>query len=219
VTARDTQPWRRVRALVSGLAEPWRSRRPMLMLQAFIDDSGWDGQSPVFVLAGYIAKEKQWEDFSQDWQAVLDLHEPRPLRFLKTHQAYRLDYRESQFYGWTEAERDERLKKLALIINKHVEHGIISVIPIEPYRRIFAGKFKTDALDRPYFLSFFGIMVRLLQVAHRIHEDRIDFIFDTLGGESKALLVQEYEKFLNVAPPEARALAPAIPKFECEQEF
>src|SRR5450830_1266831 len=95
-----------VRALESGLAEPQRSRRPLLMLQSFIDDSGWDGQSPVFVLAGYVAQEKQWEDFSDAWQVILDLKQPKEIKYLKMSQAYQLRHRHSQFYGWSEAERD-----------------------------------------------------------------------------------------------------------------
>lgn len=208
-----------VRALVSGLPDLWRGRRRMVMLQAFIDDSGWDGNSPVFVLAGFVAKEKQWEDFSDAWQAVLDLEEPKKLPFLKTREAYLLNNHKSMFYGWTEKERDDRLEKMVRVINAHVEHAIISGVPIEPYRRLFAGKFNPESLDRPYFLSFFSIMTYLLKVAKEVHDDNIDFIFDTLGGESKALLVQEYERFKGLAPPELQKLAPVIPKFECEQKM
>jgi hypothetical protein len=56
------------------------------MLQGFIDDSGWDGQSPVFVLADYIAKTEQWEAFSDEWQKASDHPEPAPIQILKTNQ-------------------------------------------------------------------------------------------------------------------------------------
>ena len=42
------------------------------MLQACIDDSGWDGTSPVFVLAGYVAKAEAWDAFADEWRALLD---------------------------------------------------------------------------------------------------------------------------------------------------
>jgi hypothetical protein len=191
----------------------------MVMLQAFIDDSGWDGNSPVFILAGFVAKEKQWEEFSEAWQIVLDLEEPRKLEYLKMRESYLLDNHNSQFYGWTEKQRDDRLEKFVRVINRHVEHAIISGVPIEPYRTLFRGKFNPEALDRPYFLSFFSIMTYLLKVAKEVHDDRIDFIFDTLGGESKALLVREYERFKSLGPAELQKLAPEIPKFEREQDF
>ena len=214
------QPRDLLRALVSGLAEPRRGNRLFLMLQSFIDDFGWDGRAPVFVLAGYVAKEQQWEVFSDDWQIVLDLPEPKKLHHLKMAEAYLLNNRNSQFYGWTEKERDERLKKFVQVINRHAAHGVISVIPIEPYRRLFAGKFSPDILDRPYFLSFFGMMTNLIKFTKdRDLDDRIDFIFDTQGGESKAILVSQYERYMALAPAEFRKFGPAIPKFEREEDF
>src|SRR5262249_39879107 len=110
------------------------------MLQAFIDDSGWDGASPVFVLAGYVAQAHQWKEFGAEWQAVLDLEEPRKLQFLKMNEAHRLGDSSSQFYGWSKTERDERLKKFIKAISRHALHGIISVVPIEPYVRLFTGQ-------------------------------------------------------------------------------
>jgi hypothetical protein len=190
------------------------------MFQAFIDDSGWDGKSPVFVLAGYVASEKQWESFASDWQAVLDLQQPKKLLSFKMNEARQFRHTHSQFYGFSEAERDERLIKLVKVINKHTEHGIISVIPLEPYARFFRGKFNPSALDRPYFLSFFGVMTRLIALAkQRNVDDGIEFIFDTQGGESRALLEAEYARFISVAPPGLKELAPPIPKFGDDRIF
>jgi Protein of unknown function (DUF3800) len=217
--ARKYQPRDFVRALVSGLPEPRRSRRLLLMLQGYIDNSGWDGDSPAFVMAGYVASEKQWEAFSQDWQAVLDLETPSKLTCLKMAQAYRLKDPNSQFYGWTEKQRDERLIEFAKTINKHAAVGVVSVIPIEPYVQLFKGKFKPMALDRPYFLSFFGMLIRLLRVAQDAKEDRIEFFFDTEGGESAALIHEQYEVCMAMAPPEVRALSAGPPSFRHDDEL
>jgi hypothetical protein len=62
-------------------------------------------------------------------------------------------------------------------------------------------------------------MTYLMHVVKRVHDDQIDFIFDTLGGESKTLLIREYERFKSLAPLEFQQIAPKIPRFECEQEF
>jgi hypothetical protein len=67
------QPRDHLGALVSGSPDKKRRNRLLLMLQAHIDDSGWDGVSPVFVLAGYVAKKEQWDSFSDQWRATLDL--------------------------------------------------------------------------------------------------------------------------------------------------
>ena len=39
----------------------------------------------------------------------------------------------SQFYKWTERQRDERLAQLAEVIKRHTLYGIISAVPVEPY--------------------------------------------------------------------------------------
>lgn len=188
------------------------------MLQAYIDDSGWDGKSPVFVLAGYVSTPDRWQTFSDELQAVLAQQEPRSLPVFKMKNAIQLKNRKSPFYGWSEKERDERLIEFTKVIKRNVMHGIVSVIPIEPYKRIMKGKFNPEALDRPYFLSFFGVMTALIHLTKHLKlADRIDFIFDTQENESKIILRQEYERFLSAAPPELRGLAGDFPKFEKDE--
>jgi hypothetical protein len=190
------------------------------MLQAHIDNSGWDGKSPVFVMAGYVAPEAHWESFADDWQMVLDLEKPRPLRVLKMNQAYRLGYPDSQFFGWTENERDDRLIEFVKVINKHAMHGIVSVIPIEPYVKLFKGKFKPDALDRPYFLSFFGVLAELLKLTRDLKlDDRIDFFFDIEGGESKSLIDDQFDLCMSMAPDDIKNLVGGPPNFRKDEDL
>jgi hypothetical protein len=188
------------------------------MLQAYIDDSGWDGQSPVFVLAGYVAKQEQWEAFALEWQKALDHPEPAPIAVLKTNQIYRNNVPNTMFHGWTNEQRDERLKLLIRAISNHVLHGIVSVIPIEPYQRLMKGKFNPDALDQPYFLSFFGVLVRLLKLSHTLKlGDKLDLIFDEQAID-KAMLTAQFEKCMAVAPPRLRELCAGMPKFKSDEE-
>jgi hypothetical protein len=190
------------------------------MLQAHIDDSGWDGVSPAFVLAGYLAKKEQWDVFSHAWQQVLDQPEPRTLPYLKTKDAWRLNKKDSTFYGWTEQQRDSRLIDFIKVINRNVMHGIVSVVPIEPYVRIMARRFKLEPLDRPYFVSFFGVMRSLLLLMQRLNlDDRVAFIFDTQGNEPRSLLHTQYDIFLGAAPPGVKELSAGPPRFEKEEEF
>jgi hypothetical protein len=132
-------------------------------------------------------------------------------------EARQFEHRHSQFYGFSQAERDARLIKLATVISQHGVHGIVSVIPIEPYRRLFGGKFGPALVDRPYFLSFFGMMTSLLRRI-KTPDDRIDFIFDTLDGDAKGLLLVHYERYRALAPARFRAAGPAIPTFAREED-
>jgi hypothetical protein len=189
------------------------------MLRAFIDDSGLDGQSPVFVLAGYVAKAESWEQFSIERQATLDHTNPAPISVLKTKDIYRNRVPNTIFHGWTDEQRDERLKMFIQAINRHVLHGIISVIPLEPYQRLMKGKFKLEMLDQPYFLSFFGILISLLRLTHKLKlDDQIELIFDEQTVD-KVTLTVEYERCMSVAPAEVKKLSAGMPTFGSDNEL
>ena len=101
--------------LVSGLPSSLRETRAFGLLQVVIDDSGrGQERDPAFVLAGYIARVKNWEVFADDWQAAL-AEKPR-IKYLKGSEAYR---RKGQFRGWSEDRRDKKLIKLVSLIHKY----------------------------------------------------------------------------------------------------
>lgn len=211
-----------LRALVSGFAEKRRRNRLLMMLQAFIDDSGNDGKSPVFILAGYVASFENWETFSEEWDRVLNPEDGFQMGVLKMKNAYSNRRRRSPYFGLTDQEMEDRLKSLVGVINRHAMHGVVSVIPYAIYNRLIRGKFNllgTSTLDRPYWISFFGIMARLLQVTKHLKlDDKVDFIFDTQDNESKPLLMSEYDRFINLAPPDLRNLSGGYPIFKKDDE-
>jgi hypothetical protein len=189
------------------------------MLQAFIDDSGNDGKSPVFILAGYIASAENWERFSNEWEKTLKPEDGMNLGVLKMADVYRNRVRGSRYYGWADDQRDQRLKSLIKVINSHALHGIVSIVPYKTYDAFIKGKFNPPSLDRACFLSFFGIMTRLLAVAQQLKlDDRIDFIFDSQDSENKPLLMAEYDRFISLAPPEIRALSGGYPEFKRDED-
>jgi hypothetical protein len=61
------------------------------VLQVCIDDSR-RGQEPVFVLAGYVARARNWKAFSHGWQ---DLLRKYGLKYLKTQEGM------GSFSGWS----------------------------------------------------------------------------------------------------------------------
>jgi hypothetical protein len=188
-----------------------------IMLQTFLDASGSVGDSPVYVMAGYVAREEDWGRFVEDWNGVLGL-EPR-LKFLKMNQAISLDPK-GQFRDWTEQQRDDRLNRLAEIINRHALYGIISIVPVEPYLGLFKRIFRPNALDRPYFLSFFGVMAKLVHfTANHNLSDRIDFTFDKEGGESEELMEEQFRIFKSIAPQHLIDLMGDKPHFGNDHEL
>lgn len=209
-----------LRALVCGLSEQSRQKRVFMILQSYIDDSGNDTRSPAFVLAGYLATVDQWDAFSIEWQSVLDIQDPRPLKKMRMNDAVQLRKSRSPFYGFTEDERDRRLQKFALVPGRHAQHGIISVIPKDSYRRIFKEKFGIEQLDRPYFLSFFGVMANFANIVDKLTlGNKVEFIFDTEDREDKGLLMKEFEKFVSCAPDRIKSIISGFPQFKRDDDM
>jgi hypothetical protein len=189
------------------------------MLQAYIDDSGNDGRSPVFILAGYVSFAEKWKAFNEDWGKLLTPENGYPINALKMTDVFRNRKRNSRYFGWEDNERDERLKAFTTTIKHHALHGIVSVVPIESYSRLLKGRFTTLPLDRPYFLSFFGIMAQLFNLNRHLKlDEKIQFIFDTQDSENISILKAEYERFISVAPPVIQPMSAGYPTFERDED-
>src|SRR5688572_11933568 len=108
-------------ALVTGVPEPHRSDRLMLMLQALIDESESIAEKPeLFVLAGYIATVERWARLTDGWQKVLD-ESPR-LDYFSYREAYPRSGKPSgQFNNLTIAERDHKVGRLRSVIEQFAQ--------------------------------------------------------------------------------------------------
>ena len=57
--------------LFIGLLKEQRRKRLIVALQAYIDESGTDEKSQIFVFAGYVGTIKQLDKFSEGWAGIL----------------------------------------------------------------------------------------------------------------------------------------------------
>lgn len=155
-------------------------QRQILMLRAYIDDSGSNGQSPFYVLAGFVATVPAWELFSNEWQAVLEM--PPALEYVKASEAHRL---RDQFFRTTPEDRGKRLDLLGEITRKHVIAGAGVAIRQEAYNRIIRGNINRR-FDNPYFICFVGIIDLLMQYTSDLgFKDTLDFVFDEQSIDRK----------------------------------
>jgi Protein of unknown function (DUF3800) len=160
----------------------------MMVLTAFVDDSGSDTQGPAYVLAGYVSDVDSWEKFSVEWQRILDEH-PR-ICYFKMSEA---ESRRGCFAGWDREDITNKIHTFIPVINKYVKCIIECVFWQEHYdvaMSWFLAKMlplvevgKKELLTRfgnPYFLAFCMIMKDYSQRLEMEHSDDIvDFIFDT----------------------------------------
>lgn len=187
------------------------------MYQAFLDDSG--SGPPVFVLSGYVSLNYWWEDFSEEWKALLD-EAPR-LKYFKMNEAAQLS---GEFHGMGIEARNKRLEKFLKLIQIASHQSVSSVIPYSPYRRIVKGKIKKH-WDDPYFIALWDVTVMLITGMASLKVDGsidsasvLDFIFDD-HPRLAAKVPAWYQMTRALLHPEVRNSIATTPRFENDQNL
>ena len=81
--------------LSRGGLQRWQISMP---IQAFVDDSGSHSDSPVLILGGFVADQRQWVAFADEWQIALDLE--LRLAYFKMSEAASLVGQFQPNMGW-----------------------------------------------------------------------------------------------------------------------
>lgn len=197
----------RILALVSGLPEPKRSNRILMMLQAFIDDSkSGDLSKPgsVFVLAGYISSVSDWLAFTDEWQTVLN--GPPSLDVFKMSQFVHR-------YGL----EDARLVAFRRVIERHARGAITASVDMDVYRR-FVSSYPPKTIQNPYYLLLLDMIIQLKRAAPLIKLDgKIEFVFDEQLRDKDVIKYAWGE--IPKTRPDIAAFIGNEPKWEKEEEF
>ena len=120
--------------------------------QLFVDDSGGKGHSKNFVLAGLVSDSARWYEFCQEWRECLAEEPSIPI--FKMREAATLT---GAFGRFSPQARDLRIKKLAQIINRHVEFAIWTVIDLDSHEKTWSKLPKPNS--EPYFWSLHTIVL------------------------------------------------------------
>lgn len=175
------QVWR----LVSGYPPGKRENRLMAVLidpQLVADASGNEPQSPIFVIAGFVAPAARWADFSGAWQTALDL--PPKLEYFKMSEAANMSGQFHKRRGWTEAKRDDRVVTLARIIRDHASVRVSAWIrqaDFNKYIHPLPALMRNLGVDSPYVLLVQQLILAVAVFGDRQHgiKTPCDYIFDT----------------------------------------
>jgi hypothetical protein len=120
------------------------------MIQAYVDDSGHDGKSPVFLFSALIGNAEKWAKFSDDWN--LCLHESPSIRYFKMNEAESCD---GEFYGFSEDERNRKVKRLCSIMNSGDFTEFSYITPLKLFGETL--KIKSGRpMSEPYFFAFYA---------------------------------------------------------------
>jgi hypothetical protein len=186
------------------------------MFQFCIDDSGTD-QPPVFVLAGYLARIRNWGYFADGWQKVL--RKKPQLAYLHAEEAFHRDSRQSQFNGWTRNQVNDRLLEFVGVIHKYKLNCVKVVISHADFDALIKIKHKNSPFKDPSNFTLAVLLLRALSYA-RSHKQReqLDFIFDE-DVVKPGQLEEAYQIIINRLEPRDAELLPRKPSFKNDKEF
>jgi hypothetical protein len=188
-----------------------RGKRALLVLIAYVDDSQEDHArkaDPIFVLAGYIAPEEQWELFADEWEARLPLVRPST-SFKMSEVAAR----------W--GVHDERIMFFYRVIEQYVSGAFSCIVPVRDVQAAFA-KFPLR-LGSPgiYSMMFSAVLDWLCNPRAQADlgiSGKIRFIFDTQMFEDTKIM-ERWDRLLHYMPESTKALLANMPQFEAEEDF
>jgi hypothetical protein len=206
------RPSERIWAMLSGYPSAARRRRLMVMLQAYVDDSG-RGQR-VFVLAGFIASPATWAVFSDEWAAVLAT-EPH-IDYFKMMEAHNF---KKQFDGWESRQRDKKISDLYDVIQKHELIGIRLCINMDEYDSLFA----SIEHDAPHYFYVYVLAVsNIVSMLARYQKDiglheKVDFIFDHQPGQS-GKIIDVWDFFKEIATDDTKDMLGSLPEFKDDKD-
>ena len=185
------------------------------MLQVFVDDSGRgeNQDNPIFVLAGYGGRVRNWAAANDDLQRIM---KARPvLEYLKGKEASSLS---GNFAGWTAEQRDAKLTAMIAVLRKYRMVALSFAVTYADFNRILATE--KGLMKTPYALAFCNVVVWMLDsVFKKESREKIELIFDggIIGRERN--IVEAYKGMADKLPRSHMDLLVGKPRFEDDREF
>jgi hypothetical protein len=195
-----------VRSLVAGTLPTIARKKPLVMLQAYIDESNSEIGDRRFLLAGYLHTAPAWEEFSDYWDQQCKAS-PR-IDYLHMVDAQSL---RGQFRGWRPEDRDRKVLALARVIRYFQPHSMCCSVSRKGYLELVAPHAPYH-FKNPYFACFYGITLGL---AH-LHADSnltspMDLIFDQNSASQDVLMCYDFVRAEQI--PEVAASMRSTPLF------
>ena len=147
-----SRPSAPIRALISGYASPYREKKPLAFLQAFIDDSASEIGDRRLFMAGYVNHAETSVSFADAWAE--ELKAKPSIKYLKMVEATNL----RRIQGMEKDSRDEKIRKLAQTI---CNFGSILSFDFSINRKTYYEDVRPVAprgLGNPYFPCSFSVI-------------------------------------------------------------
>lgn len=183
--------------------------------QIFVDDSGGKGHSRHFVLVGLASTRHRWARFSLEWRACLDT--TPSIRVFKMRDAASLS---GEFRHFTEQQRDDRLRQLAQVINRHAEFAIWTVIDLQAHEQTWAKlpKPQSEVYFWPFHTLIMGSCFDLWEECG--WRERFEIVFDEqlIFGERARKWYPLIRDILAKKHPHEAVILPEAPLFAKDED-
>lgn len=188
--------WHLVRALypLSDL-----SRAHLVMISTYFDASGWDGRSPVIVVAGYLSTADRWIEFENRWKIVLDDHGVTGFHW------HDFAHSLNEFKTWkgNEKKRKDFLGSLICEMERYIHHGFVATFPVEHFHATNKEYFFEEHLGPPYVTSAVacvGYVIKwMIEAGYDDASNSFDFIFED-GDYGKGKMYEIVERLTKIRP-------------------
>jgi hypothetical protein len=191
----------------------------MVILQAYIDDSGTQGKYPFFCLGGFISTADNWAKFSDEWKTQLDADPPIP--YFSMHSAF--FPKKGPFKGWSEEAIQSKVCGLLKIIKNYATMRVSCSMRRDDYEELIKGKFTKNKvlreIDHPYFFCFWALIYAIIHYQRQYGwNTQIDFFFDE-QGKMGVETVRWYQIIKKVAPKQSKPFFGSPPIFRDDKKF
>lgn len=212
---------------LAGLPESARRRRRILVIQAWIDDSGAKGQGGYMTLAGLMGTADEWAQFSTAWDRRRQA--PPIIGYLSTRDAIAFRNEFEKFRG-NQPLRDEKVRWLVSTVNDFdfwLVHSSVDLAGFnEQHFRLPIPKGQTPrtralikgSLAEPYFFCLFAL---LYQVAYILNDwgitERFEIYFDEQDRLSPVIKAW-YPLLRRLMGEDLSSITPVDPLFRDDKE-
>ncbi|MCW5752684.1 MAG: DUF3800 domain-containing protein [Alphaproteobacteria bacterium] len=206
-----------IRGLMCGYARPARQKRLLVMLRAFVDDTGSEPAGKVFALVGLVSTAERWTALEAEWVALC-AEEPQIADFHMTdiHSLKQHWGRGSRVER--AARRDAKLALFADLIRRHAMVRVICAVTWDKYEQIARGNVPAE-VDDPYFFLFWRMIQAVAKwQAVTGRREKVNFVFDDQGRRNAKVIGWHYT-FLDVMNDDERFILSGTPTFASDKEI
>lgn len=186
------------------LLHQWCADSVFVIITVYIDESGTHGPAGTMVMAGYLGRLGQWNNFDRLWRRALKRES------VSYYHSKTLIHREDEFKGWSDGQAKQFVDRLTRITERNTMFGFVVVLSKEEYERFYVAGFrpKKIPLESQYGLCFRILLTYLPDMICRsLDRDDIEIVFVAEAGHPNSGAINElFRRFKREAPAELARL-------------